>query len=37
MSDQYLWNRIIQNAKRNTLIYRKVFGCIPDDTVTIVG
>ena len=32
-----IWYRIIENAKRNTKIYRKVFGCIPDDTVTIVG
>jgi phospholipase D1/2 len=31
------WKSIIENAKRNTLIYRRVFGCIPDDTVTIIG
>ena len=29
-----VWNKIIQRAKTNTLIYREVFGCIPDDEVT---
>lgn len=37
MNDQQIWYRTIENAKRNTMIYRKVFGCIPDDTVTVVG
>ena len=36
MSDG-VWRRVIENAKRNTLIFRKVFGCIPDDTVKTVG
>ena len=35
--NDHIWRRVIENAKRNTQIYRTVFGCIPDDTVTIVG
>ena len=26
---------MINNAKRNTEIYRKVFGCLPDDKITM--
>ena len=27
-----VWNKLLTNAKNNTLIYREVFGCTPDDT-----
>ncbi len=30
-----VWNKIIHNAKEATKIYRHVFGCIPDDNVTV--
>lgn len=26
---------MINNAKNNTLIYRTLFGCYPDDTITV--
>lgn len=29
-----IWNKVIQNAKNNTQIYREVFGCTPDDLCT---
>ena len=32
-----VWLKMINNSKRNTEIYRRVFGCIPDDNITIVG
>ena len=32
--DDDLWKRLINNAMRNTEIYRNVFACIPDDMVS---
>lgn len=26
---------MINQAKRNTLLYRELFGCYPDDTFTV--
>jgi hypothetical protein len=26
-----VWNKLLTNARNNTLIYREVFGCVPDD------
>ena len=37
MNNEQIWYRTIENAKRNTKVFRKCFGCIPDDTVSIVG
>ena len=30
-----VWGKIIHNAKNNTLIYRRLFGCYPDNTITV--
>ena len=30
-----IWNKVLQNAHNATLFYREVFGCIPDDNVTV--
>jgi hypothetical protein len=29
-----VWKLLVDRAKTNTLIYRDVFGCVPDDEVT---
>jgi phospholipase D1/2 len=31
--DEQLWSMCQQRARTNTLIYREVFGCYPDDTM----
>ena len=33
-TDPRIWRMLLNNARNNTLIYREVFGCLPDDTVT---
>jgi hypothetical protein len=35
LANDQVWFNIISQAKKNTLIYRQVFGCIPDDNVTV--
>ena len=30
-----VWGKIVNNAKKNTLIYRQLFGCYPDNTITV--
>lgn len=35
INDIKIWSKIISNAKNNTLIYRRVFGCYPDDNITV--
>ena len=35
IADPSVWGKIIHNAKNNTLIYRKLFGCYPDNTITV--
>lgn len=31
------WGRLVKVAKKNTRIYRELFGCIPDDNVKSVS
>jgi hypothetical protein len=35
LSNDQVWSNIINQAKKNTSIYRQIFGCIPDDNVTV--
>lgn len=30
-----LWERIMERASNNTNIYRKIFGCYPDDNMKL--
>ncbi len=32
-----VWQKIAINARNATLFYREVFGCIPDDNVTVAA
>ncbi|CAO3590887.1 unnamed protein product [Absidia cylindrospora] len=34
LSDQFYYNTWRQTANKNTLVYRDLFRCVPDDTVT---
>lgn len=35
--DLELWEECEERARRNTLVYREVFGCYPDDTMRRFG
>lgn len=30
-----IWNKILTNANRNSEIYFKIFGCYPDNSITV--
>lgn len=32
-----IWNKILEIAKNNTLIYREIFACYPDDTYSTLS
>jgi phospholipase D1/2 len=34
INDDVVWDRLLNIAKKNTQIFRNVFGCIPDDYVS---
>ena len=34
INETRVWAKIIANAKNNALIYRRIFGCYPDNTMT---
>lgn len=35
--DPNIWEKVKANAHHATLFYREVFGCIPDDNVTVAA
>lgn len=35
INDIKIWSKIIANARNNSLIYRRLFGCYPDNSITV--